>query len=411
MRKNKIVDMVHPKTIKALFLIVVFMVVQAVVQAQSTIPIGQLNGSEPNTIETTVPFLTIAPDSRSGAMGDAGAATSPDINSQHWNPAKYAFISGNGGVALSYTPWLRNLVNDINLAYLIGYYRIDRQQVISGSLRYFSLGQIDFTDNNGNFIKPFNPNEFAIDAGYARLFSDKISGAIAFRFIRSDLTGNIYVEGVGGETKPGVAFAADIATYYHTPVKLKDKDGELAFGVDISNIGTKISYTDNQQKSFIPIDLRIGGRLTTELDEFNTLSFALDLNKLLVPTSPIYDTVTVNGKPKILYGKDPNVSVPLGMLQSFYDAPGGFKEEMREIMVSAGVEYLYRNQFAVRGGYFYEDKTKGNRKYFTLGVGMKLNVFGLDFAYLVPASGRQNPLANTVRFTLSFLFEKQKKSK
>jgi hypothetical protein len=390
----------------------------------STFGYGQFNNKlgfdgRQNVIESTVPFLTIAPDSRAGAMGDAGVATSPDINSQHWNPAKFAFIDGKGGIALSYTPWLRNIVTDINLAYLTGYYRVDRQQVISGSLRYFSLGNITFTDDQGNEILPFNPNEFALDAGYSRIFSDKMSGGMAFRFIRSDLSGRMITS--GGETKPGIAFAADISTYYHKPIKLQDKDAELSFGLNISNIGTKISYTDGQEKSFIPINLKLGSALNIDIDDYNSIGFALDLNKLLVPTSPIYyavddtlpdGTVYQSGeKPVIKYGFDPDVSSAVGMIRSFYDAPGGIREELNEIMISAGTEYWYRNQFALRGGYFYEHATKGNRKYFSLGVGLKLNVFALDFAYLVPTSGRTNPLANTIRFSLSFNFDKNSSKK
>lgn len=356
-----------------------------------------------NVIESAVPFLTIAPDSRSGAMGDAGVALSPDINSQHWNPSKYAFIDGKGGIDLSYTPWLRNIVNDINLAYLVGYYRLDRQQVVSGSLRYFSLGSITFTNENGEEILPYNPNEFALDMGYSRLFSEYMSGGMVFRFIRSDLSGKMIT--TGGETKPGIAYAADISTYYHKPIKLEDKDGEFSLGLNISNIGTKISYTDGQEKSFIPVNLRLGTALKVNIDDYNAITGTVDLNKLLVPTSPIYGDSLVDGKQVIVSGFDPNVSTAIGMIHSFYDAPGGFKEEMREVMLSFGAEYWYRNQFALRGGYFYEDQYKGNRKYFTLGVGLKLNVFGLDFAYMVPTSGRTNPLANTIRFTLSFNFD------
>jgi hypothetical protein len=380
---------------------------------QGQVSYDEVDGRQ-NVIESTVPFLSIAPDSRGGSMGDAGVATSPDNNSQHWNPSKYAFIDGQGGITLTYTPWLRNIVNDINLAYLAGYYRVDRQQVVSGSLRYFSLGSITFTDNEGNpLVLDFRPNEFAVDLGYSRLFSEYVSGGMAFRFIRSDLSGRGVYSGV--ETKPGIAYAADISAYYHRPIEIEDKDAELSFGVNISNIGTKISYTEGQDKSFIPINLKLGSALKVNLDDYNSVAFALDLNKMLVPTSPIYyakddilpngDTVQSNQK-IIKYGYDPNVSSTVGMIRSFYDAPGGFKEELHEIMYSVGAEYWYRNQFALRGGYFHEHQTKGNRKYFTMGVGLRLNVFELDFAYLVPTSGRQNPLANTVRISLAFNFDK-----
>ncbi len=368
---------------------------------------SQLSGGDINTIQTAVPFLTIAPDSRAGAMGDVGVATTPDINSQHWNAAKYVFMEGNGGLAISYTPWLRKLVPDINLAYIAGYYKLDGKQAISGSLRYFSLGNIVFTDRFGNPDgRQFNPNEFAVDAAYSRLFSDKLSGALAFRFIRSDLTGGQYVGDL--ESKPGVSVAADLSFYYTNKIDLSGKDGNLSFGANISNIGTKISYTTDQDKAFIPINLRLGSALAVDIDQYNSFTFALDFNKLLVPTPP----VLADSGNAILKGKDPNVSVPLGMIQSFYDAPGidnskgsVFLEELHEITYSAGVEYWYRNQFAIRGGYFYEYKTKGNRKYVTVGVGLKLNVFSLDFAYLIPTAVN-NPLANTLRFTLGFNFDK-----
>ncbi len=362
----------------------------------------QLNGRdvEFNIVNYAVPFLTIAPDSRSGGMGDVGAATSPDINSQHWNAAKYAKIKEDGGISLTYTPWLRNLVNDINLLYLSGFYRMDDQQVIGGSLLYFSLGEIIFTNNEGAYQGQHTPNEFALDASYSRLFSDKWSGALAFRFIRSDLTGGgVFTSGV--ESKAGISFAADLSAYYETDIELDEKPAQLAFGANISNMGRKISYSvDNTQDEFIPTNLRLGSRLTMDLDEYNKISFALDLNKLMVPSTPLYNP---DGD-SIISGKDPDVSEALGMVQSFYDAPGGFKEEMREIMFSIGTEYWYSNQFAIRAGYFNEHQFKGNRKYFSLGVGLKLNVLTMDFAYLVPTSGRQNPLANTMRFTLSFEF-------
>ncbi|NOY37204.1 MAG: type IX secretion system outer membrane channel protein PorV [Chlorobi bacterium] len=371
------------------------------VTGHAQITTGQVTG-QINTIQSAVPFLTIAPDSRGGGMADIGAATSPDINSQHWNPAKYAFIKGNGGVSISYSPWLRQLVNDINLAYLAGYLRLDDRQTVSMSLRYFSLGNIVFTNIFGNTLRNFNPNEFSLDAGYARAFSEKISSAITFRYIYSNLTGGIDVGGSG--TRPGMSFAADVAMYYHTDINFKDKNGTAAFGINISNIGTKISYTKNQEPDFIPTNLRAGGNLGIELDKFNRLSFSVDLNKLLVPTPPVYDSAGTT----IIAGMDTKVSVPVGMIHSFYDAPGGFKEEIHEINYAIGLEYWYNNQFAVRGGYFHEHETKGNRKFYTLGLGLKLNVFLLDFSYLIPVY-QNNPLAGTLRFTLGFDFESFRK--
>jgi len=362
---------------------------------------GRILSKEFNIINYAVPFLTIAPDSRAGAMGDVGAATSPDINSMHWNPAKYAMIEGDGGIALSYTPWLRKLVDDINLLYLSGYFRLDQRQVFAGSLLYFSLGEIVFTSSDGYYQGQHTPNEFALDGCYSRMFSDKISGSVALRLMRSDLTGGGGFNGV--DSKPGWSYAADVSMYYQTDLEIDEKESEFAFGVNISNMGSKMSYAlDNRQEEFIPTNLRLGSRLTMNLDEYNKISFALDLNKLLV-TTPRY----INDADSIDLGKgDPEASVPRSMMLSFYDAPRGFNEEMEEIMFSVGTEYWYSDQFAIRAGYFYEHENKGNRKYFTMGVGLKLNVVAMDFAYLVPTSGRQNPLANTMRFTLLFGFDR-----
>ncbi len=383
----------------------------------SQISTGDLTG-EVNTINSAVPFLTITPDSRGGAMGDIGAATSPDISSQQYNTAKYAFMDGDGGIALSYTPWLRDLVPDINLAYLVGYKRLDDNQVVSASFRYFSLGNIVFTDFQGEPIRDFNPNEFALDAGYSRIFGNNISGGIAFRFIRSDLTGGISVGDAG--TKAGLSVSADLSTYYQNKIDIAGKDARLGIGANISNIGTKISYTENQEKSFIPINLRVGSSLMFDIDEYNTFTVAFDVNKLLVPSTPIWykDSIDSEGDQVVEFGRDPFVSVPQGMLQSFYDAPGVeradgtrnvFIEELHEFTFGMGMEYWYREQFAIRGGYFHEHETKGNRKFFTVGIGLKLNVFEIDFSYLIPTH-QTNPLANTLRFTLGFDFEKFRKN-
>ncbi|MBA7530448.1 hypothetical protein ES705_22655 [subsurface metagenome] len=382
------------KVIKFLGLLVVACTLPLISFSQITT--GEVTGSEINTIQSVVPFLTIAPDSRSGAMGDVGVATTPDLYSLHWNPAKYAFIDGDGGVGLSYSPWLRNLVPDINLAYLTGYKRLDDKQVISGSLLYFSLGNIVFTDYFGHVTRNFNPNEFAVDLAYSRKFAEKFSGAIAFRYIYSNLTGGSHVGGT--ETKPGISFAADVSSYFEDDIQLFDRDSRLAFGIDISNIGSKMTYTADQEPDFIPINLRLGSALIIKLDNYNSITFAADINKLLVPTPPIYDSTG------IIKGKDPLVSVPVGMLQSFYDAPNGFKEELHEITYSFGIEYWYSQQFAVRAGYFHEHATKGNRKFFTAGLGLRLNIFSLDFAYLIPTT-QNHPLARTLRFSLTFDFD------
>jgi hypothetical protein len=359
-----------------------------------------------NAIQTTVPFLTIAPDSRAGAMGDLGVATSPDVNSQHWNAAKYAFVEGEFGVSLAYTPWLRNIVNDINLGYLSAFYRFDSKQVLSASLRYFSLGEVIFRDIEGVLVGNYNPNEFTIDAGYSRLLSDYFSGALVLRFIRSDITGGGSIE--GQQYNAGYSYAADLGFYYQRPLTLGGINGEFAWGVNFSNLGTKISYTEGSDKQFIPANLRLGARYTLEIDEYNSFTASVDVNKLLVPTPPVYytDSTDVDGNQIVEFGRKPPTSLPLSWIQSFYDAPAGFREEMREFMISAGVEYWYRNQFAIRAGYFNEHENKGNRKYFATGIGMKLNVFFIDFSYLISTSGRSNPLANTMRFTLGLNFDK-----
>ncbi len=360
-----------------------------------------------NAIQTTVPFLSIAPDSRAGAMGDLGVATSPDANSQHWNAAKYAFVNGQFGVSLAYTPWLRNIVNDINLGYLSAFYRFDEKQVVSASLRYFSLGEVIFRDMEGVLVGNYNPNEFSIDAGYSRLFSDYFSGALVLRFIRSDITGGGSIE--GQQYNAGYSFAADLGFYYQHPLDLAGLNGEFAWGTNFSNLGTKISYTEGSDKQFIPANFRLGARYSLDIDEYNSITAAVDFNKLLVPTPPIVyaDSVNGSGNPVIQYGKKPPTSIPLSWIQSFYDAPNGFKEEMQEFMISAGLEYWYRKQFAIRAGYFHEAENKGNRKYFATGIGLKLNVFFIDFSYLISTSGRSNPLANTMRFTLGLNFNER----
>jgi len=382
--------------------------------AQSTNPIigrkfSHADSASPyfNPLQTVVPFLTITPDSRAGGMGDVGAATEPDIASQHWNPAKYPFIRDEYGISVSYVPWLHNLVTDINLAYLCGYYKVDKTQAVSGSLRYFSLGTMIFKNEYNQDMGQFNPNEFAIDAGYSRLFSDHFSGAVTFRFIRSDF-GRAFVSTLG-ETKAGISYAADVAWYYQNDnLQLAEKKAKLALGMNISNIGSKLSYTDNSNKQFIPVDLRIGGMLKSYLDDYNAISVAMDINKLLVPTPPIMDSTGKN----ILYGYPMDVPVLTGMFRSFYDAPGGFREELRELMFSGGAEYSYREQFFARTGVFYENRYKGNRKYLTLGCGLRYNVLIIDFSYLTPIlSGPQNPLANTMRFTIAYSFGAEKKKR
>ena len=349
-----------------------------------------------NPIITAVPSLSIAPDARGGAMGDVGAATTPDVNSQYWNAAKYVFMESDAGLSLSYTPWLRKLVTDIDLAYLTGYWKFDQLQALSASLRYFSLGDIilmnEFGMESGGAA---HPNEYSVDVAYSRKLSDKLSASATLRFIYSDLFNGQAAESTGGITQyPGVSFAADIAAYYRTPIAVQNTDGTLAFGINISNIGSKISYDDNQNSNFIPTNMRLGTSFDYPIDTYNKISVSADVNKLLVPTQSsaklLIDTKYYN-----------RLSPLAGIFESFGDAPGGFSEELSEIMWSVGAEYAYNNQFFVRGGYYNESKYKGNRKYFTAGAGFKLNVFTLDAAYVISTS-QNNPLDQTLRFSLSF---------
>jgi hypothetical protein len=376
-----------------------FFVLLVMIVAISESVMAQATTSGANTITTAVPFLTITPDSRAGGMGDAGVGLTPDVSSQHWNPAKYVFMESDMGVGLSYSPWLRNLVNDINLAYLSGYKKLDDVQAMSVSLRYFSLGDIIFTSEYGEIQGQQSPNEFAVDLGYSRLLSESFSGAVALRYIRSDLTGGQMVNGV--ETKAGNSFAADVAFYWFKELRVNRKDNIFTAGINIQNIGSKISYTDGTVKDFIPTNLMLGTAYTMNLDDYNTFTFSFEANKLLVPTPPV-DSTVYNPDDVILPGGINSDIGPIeGMIVSFYDAPGGFQEEMQEINLSIGVEYWYNKQFAIRAGYFYEHENKGNRKYFTAGAGLKLNVFALDFSYLLPTQ-RNHPLENTLRFTLAF---------
>jgi len=366
-----------------------------------------INGQTINTITTAVPLLMISPDSRAGGLGDAGGALSPDANSIHWGAAKLASVEGSAGISLSYIPWLRTLVPDINLAYLSWYKKLKKRQAIGGSLRYFSLGNIIFTDQIGQVVGQFNPNEFAIDFAYSRRFSDRWSGGLAMRYIYSNLTGGIDVQGT--PSFPGQSVAADISTYYSNPdLKLGGKKSTYSFAAAITNIGAKISYTKTADRDFLPTNLRIGNSLKVKLDDYNAFTFLLDFNKLMVPTPPVRDPS--NGE--VLVGKENEVGIVQGMLQSFYDAPGTLradgsrnvlKEELNEVNICGGVEYSYNNVFAIRTGYFNEVPTKGNRRYFTLGAGLKFNVFTLDLAYLIPTQQR-NPLERTIRFTLQFDF-------
>ena len=364
---------------------------------QNQLEIDDLTGGL-NTITTAVPFLMITPDSRSGSMGDVGAATSPADSSISTNPAKYSFIEDDLGFSISYVPWLRALVPDINLSYISGYKKLNQNDAVAFELRYFSLGDITFTDILGNTLGQFNPNELALGGSYSRKLSDLFSLSLATRYIYSNLTGGQMAGDI--QTNAGKSFAADVAGYYTNKIRFLKKDSDLSFGFNISNIGNKISYTNVGERDFIPINLKLGSSININFDDYNSMSYSFDINKLLVPTPPLY-----NSENEIIAGKDPNVSVVSGIFQSFSDAPDGFSEELREINLSFGTEYWYAQQFALRGGYFYEHDTKGGRKFFTFGAGVKYNVFALDFSYLINASrtiNGTNPLANTMRFTMIF---------
>jgi len=354
-----------------------------------------------NTIITAVPFLRIAPDARSAGMGDAGIGVSADANAIHFNASKLAFAEDNGGIAVTYTPWLRALnVNDVYLAYLSGFFKIGDEdlQAASFSLRYFSLGEISFTDENGMPLGNGRPNEFEITGAFSRKLSDKFALGLSGKFIYSNLAAG---QEVGGETiTAGIAGAADISFTYKTDVELNNGNSVLTIGGALSNLGSKITYTNSINKDFIPANFGIGAAWDLDFDEYNRLTVAFDINKLMAPTPDPAQTDD-DGDGVLDYKQ---VSTFSGIFNSFGDASGGFSEELRELMYSVGVEYWYDRQFAVRAGYFHENATKGNRKYFTVGLGLKYNVFGLNISYLVPTTNQRNPLDNTLRFSLLFDF-------
>jgi len=356
----------------------------------------------PNTIVTAVPFLRIIPDARSGAMGDVGIGLSPDANSMALNASKLANVENDLSISATYTPWLRALgLQDVYLAYLAGYKKIDDLQSIGMSLRYFSLGTISFTDENGQPLGTGKPNEFEIAIAYARKLSPKFSVGFTPKFIYSNLASGQRIGDV--DITPGIAGAADLSMIFVTPIKMSNSESELSVGAAITNLGTKISYTQSINKDYLPTNLGIGVAWKLNFDEFNTFTIAADINKLLVPTplfssDPNYDT---NGDGIPDYKEQSTFGAVLG---SFSDAPGGAAEEFRELMYSIGLEYWYDEQFAVRAGYYTENSTKGNRSFFTVGLGLKYNIFGLNFSYLVPTTNQRNPLDNTLRFSLLFDF-------
>ncbi|MCP4521042.1 MAG: type IX secretion system outer membrane channel protein PorV [Cytophagales bacterium] len=365
-------------------------------------------------VSSAVPFLTIAPDIRSAALGDAGVALSPDGNAAHWNGARLAFMDGSKyGASLSYSPWLSSLIDDMSLSYLSGFYRLSQEETIALSMTYFDLGSMIFRDETGEQIgNEANPREFAINATYARKLSKKFSIALSVKYVRSNLTGGgISINNGSTETQAGNTAAADLGVFYKTDFTVSGQEVKWNLGANISNLGAKISYTTDDNAVFIPTNLRLGTAFTTDIDEYNAITLTFDANKLMVPTPPTYAVdsdnnfiLDDNGNRVIFEGQDPNRSLMSGIFGSFADAPGGFSEEMQEVMLSTGVEYWYDQVFAVRGGYFHEHSEKGARQYYTLGFGLKYQVFGFDFAYLIPASRNNHPLQNTLRFGLSFNF-------
>ena len=356
-----------------------------------------------NPVSTSVTSQSIAPDARAAGMGDVGAATDPDVNSQYWNPAKYPFTISRAGVALNYTPWLRQLVNDMDLAYLSGYYRIGNYSAVSASLRYFSMGEVymsDQVDDAGN-VAPgaatINPYEMSLDVAYSLMLNEHFSIAAGVRWIYSDLTFDF-----ADDTSPGSAFAADLACYYQNYVLLGERECQLGLGMNISNIGSKISFGGDNHSFFIPTNLRLGAALMIPVDNYNRFTIAADANKLLVPTYPKQNEgESTEDYQQRMEEEYWNVSSISGMFKSFSDAPGGFKEELQEINWSVGAEYVYHDKFSLRAGYHHESENKGNRKYFTVGAGFRMNVFSLDAGYVV-ATAKSNPLDQTLRFTLGF---------
>ena len=347
-----------------------------------------------NPVEHAVISQTIAPDARAAGMGDVGAATDPDVNSQAWNLAKYPFCISRAGVALNYTPWLRQLVNDIDLAYVAGYYRIGDYGSLSGSLRYFSLGEVYTSDAYDMTVKPY---EMSIDVAYSRMLSETFSLGVGLRWIYSDLRYD-YSE----DSKPASAFAADIAMYYNNFIQLGSRECQLGLGLVASNIGSKISYYGDEESQFIPANLRLGASLMIPVDEYNRFSIAADANKLMVPTVPLQEVDESNSDYQDRVRREySDMSSISGIFKSFGDAPGGFKEEMEEIQWSVGAEYVYHDQFSLRAGYHHESESKGNRKYFTVGGGFRMSVFSLDVGYVI-STAQSNPLDQTLRFTLAF---------
>ena len=381
-------------------------------KAQKNPVTGQELGKMYNTISTAVPFVAMAPDARSAGMGDIGVATPADLNSQHYNAAKYPFMKDDFGFSLTYSPWLVNLVNDMSLAYLSGAYKFkDDRSAIAFSLLYFSMGDVTFTTEYDQVGNTYKPNEFSIDLSYSRKLIDVLSIAVTGRFIYSNLTLGQYVQ--GEDTRAGLAGAADIGLYYNQDFDLKNaQTGTLMAGLSITNVGNKLSYVSNpteEDKNFLPATLRLGIGFNWHIDDYNSIGFYGEASKLLVPTPPFYTGDTNTDGSVIIIGNPVDCNVMQGIFLSFSDAPGGFKEEMQEIMWSLGAEWWWRDLLAIRAGYFHESLYKGNRQYFTLGVGLRYKMIGLDFSYLIPTSqvSGSNPLKNTLRIGVNFNFNRK----
>ncbi len=376
------------------------------VVAQSAYISGQDSARNPITV--AVPFLSFAPDSRGAALGDAGVASSADEYSTQWNNGKLAFIEDDLGFSFSYSPWLGNIVDDMSLNFLTFHKKLNRIETIGISMRYFDLGEIQLTNSNGDAIGLENPREASVDGTYSRKLSENIGVGLTARYIWSNLSGNI----TGApDARAGQSIAIDLGFYYTKDIIFSGKNSNISFGAHLSNFGRKITYSNDSNEDFIPTNLRLGGAFTTDIDPYNSITFLLDFNKLLVPTPPLYllDSdgefeTDANGDPIISAGKDPNRPLLSGTFGSFTDAPNGFREEMQEIMISTGLEYKYRSAFAVRVGYFHEHANKGNRQYFTAGLGFKYQVFGIDFSYLVPRENN-HPLGDTLRLSFTFGFD------
>ncbi|MBE50026.1 MAG: hypothetical protein CMB92_04700 [Flammeovirgaceae bacterium] len=397
-------------TINLLFIFTFFSIesISIFSQGSSSILSGQDTSRRP--IITAVPFLLISPDSRSAAMGETGVATSPDINSVHWNNAKLSFLEKDYGFSVSYVPWLGNIVDDMSISYLSGYYKLDDIQSFGLNLKYFDLGEIQLTDNQGLSLGIENPKELSSSITYSRRLTENLGIGSTFRYIWSNLSGSI--SGYS-DAKSGSSFSVDIGFYYKNDITINGKESIISFGSHISNIGGKITYGSVSNLDFIPVNFRVGSSLKTYFDQYNSLTFALDFNKLLVPSPPIYETDDqgdyiidpITNKPKILKGKDPNRSVLSGIFSSFSDAPNGFREELNEITISSGLEYLYKDLLALRAGYFHENNDKGARKFITMGAGIIYNNFSVDFSYISTVE-QNHPLAETMRFSVAFLFDK-----